>query len=191
MYQECTHLVSTTWLHLLPTLGHPKTGLHRPRTGRQKLRHLQVCFSLQLSLYFSSLYVCVTAPVRSDLSASKWITLNHATKKWVLMSHLLHIKIWKDKQSPLSIPIHFSGTLWISVKTVSLCTQGAEMSVWYISILERALLGRLPLCTLRVCQWILWIWLIWSCSVCSLICSVVSTVCLNRSVFVAFHFMHR
>lgn len=75
VFQECTRLGLTTWPHLLPILGHPKIGLHHPRTGQQHHHHhLQVCISLafclslSVSLYFPSLYICVTAPVRSDLS---------------------------------------------------------------------------------------------------------------------------
>jgi len=64
VFQECTHLALTTWPHLHRTQGHPKIGLHPPRTGRRRQhhqQHLQVYFPL-FSLFFSSV-----SPHPSDL----------------------------------------------------------------------------------------------------------------------------
>lgn len=106
MFQECTHLVLTTWPLLPRTLGHHKTGLHPLRTGQHHHHnHLQVCFSHSpffthsLFIYFF-FFLCATALVRSDLSASTWITSKHAIKKekrGVLMSPSLQIKMSRNK----------------------------------------------------------------------------------------------
>lgn len=123
VFQECTHLVSTTWHHLLPTLGHPKIGLHPLRTGQQQDRHhLQVYFSLSLTLIFLSVCLChCTRQIRSVCLKVNHFEARHQKKKGVPMSHLLHIKIAKDKQSPVSLssPIFISSTSWISVKSLT------------------------------------------------------------------------
>lgn len=97
MFQECTHLVWTTWPHLPLTLGHPKIGLHPPRTGQH--HHLQVCFSLFLS---HSVCLChCTRQIWSVLPQSESLQ-STPPQKWVLMSHLLLIKITRGKHIPPS-----------------------------------------------------------------------------------------
>lgn len=115
------NLPDWVWLHgatsslswATPKLGCPSPELGSNSTATNTSRSISVTPSLCLFRFYffpPSLYVCVTAPVRSDLSISYWITLNHATKnmgRGVLMSHPLHIKTAEDGQSHFLVTCSF------------------------------------------------------------------------------------
>lgn len=106
------------------------------------------------SLYLASVHVCVTAPVRSDLSASKWITSKHTTKKKGCLCLIGYTsKLQRINSLFSSSPYLFlspCGFWWKQSHGVSL-VHCAEMSIWHCSILGRAWV-RCLLCVLRVWQ---------------------------------------